>query len=146
MIPLTSSNYQIELVDGDRPDTSKSSFLAKAPIPSDVTDGEALVVSLKRFVAGLKLEGRTEVFVDVDVEVSVVNPQQYRTKIVELMAKDIENVTSALGGGYKVILTGADQQVEWAKIGSLDVAIYIPYSYVVLPESINSYTNQFMDY
>lgn len=111
-----------------------------------MTDGEALVVSLKRFVAGLKLEGRTEVFVDVDVEVSVVNPQQYRTKIVELMAKDIENVTSALGGGYKVILTGADQQVEWAKIGSLDVAIYIPYSYVVLPESINSYTNQFMDY
>ena len=58
VIPLTKSNYQIELLDGDRPDTSKSSFLAKSPIPSDVSDGEALVVKLKRFVATLELIGR----------------------------------------------------------------------------------------
>jgi len=146
VIPLTSSNYQIELLDGDRPDTSKSSFLAKSPIPPDVTDGEALVVKLKRFVAGLELDGRTEVYVDTDVNVSVVNPQQYRSSIIDLMAKDVETVTTALGEGYKVVLVGVDQQVEWAKIGSLDVAIYIPYNYVVLPASITSFSLPNPDY
>ena len=146
VIPLTGSNYQIDLQDGDRPDTSKSSFLAKSPIPADVSDGEALVLSLKRFVANLELTGRTEVSVDVNVNVSVVNPQQYRPTIVELIAKDVGSVTAALGEGYKVILEGIDQQVEWAKIGSLDVAIYIPYRYVVVPTSINSYTYLNPDY
>ena len=140
VIPLTSSNFQIGLIDGDRPDTSKTSFLAKSPIPADVGDGQALVVKLQRFVAGLALEGRTEVIVDVDVNVSVVNPQQYRAAIIELVAKDVASVTDALGDGYKVVLSGIDQQVEWAKIGSLDVAIYIPYNYVVLPETIRSYS------
>jgi len=146
VIPLTGSNYQIDLLDGERPDTSKSSFLAKSPIPSDVTDGEALVLRLKRFVANLELAGRTEVFVDVDVNVSVVNPQQYRPAIVELVAKDIGSVTSALGDGYRVVLEGIDQQVEWAKVGSLDVAIFIPYRYVVVPTTINSYSYVIPDY
>jgi len=139
VIPLTTSNYQIGLIDGDRPDTSKTSFLAKSPIPKDVSDGQALVVKLQRFVAGLAL-------VDVDVNVSVVNPQQYRAPIIGLMAKDVAAVTKALGDGYRVVLSGIDQQVEWAKIGSLDVAIYIPYSYVVLPDTIRSYSYLNPDY
>ena len=137
VIPLTQANYRIELSAGDRPDTSQAYFRAKLPVPRDVDDGEALVLELKRFISGLKMVGRTQVFVDQDVEVSIVNPQQYRGEVLRLFAKDVREVTSALGPDYRVVVNGIDKPVEWARSGSLGVAIYIPYEYTVVPTSIN---------
>ncbi|HEX5789032.1 MAG TPA: hypothetical protein VFY03_12685 [Woeseiaceae bacterium] len=140
VLPLTKSNYRIELEDGSRPDTSQAWFRAKSAVPASVDDGEALVIELKRFIASLDLVGRTEVFVDGDVEVSIVNPEQYRGEAIRLLGEDVRSVTSALGDDYKVIVSGIDKPVEWARAGSLSVAIYIPYEYMVVPSSISGIT------
>ena len=137
VIALTQANYHIDLADGDRPDTSQAYFRAKLPVPRDVDDGEALVLELKRFISGLKMTGRTQVFVQADVEVSIVNPQQYRAEVLRLFAEDVRNVTSALGPDYRVVVNGIDKPIEWARAGSLAVAVYIPYEYTVVPTSIS---------
>ena len=142
--PLSESNYKIDLLNGVRPDTNQAYFRVRTPIPVNA-DAEALLSSLKRFAEELKMEGRTLVEVEGDVEVSIVDPQQYRPQVIELMAKDIAAVTSALGPDYRAIVTGVDKPVEWARVGSTDVAVFIPYEYVVVPTSIASY-NVFPDY
>ncbi|XOV83662.1 MAG: hypothetical protein ACFHXK_00805 [bacterium] len=145
VIPLNRSNHRIELNTGIRPDTSQAYFRVKARIDKQSIDGEALVLSLKRFVSELGMEGRTLAEVDGDVEVSILNPQQYRSSVIELMANDVKNITSALGPDYRVVLTGIDRPVQWARVGSIDVAIFIPYEYVVVPTSISAF-NMFPDY
>ena len=140
VLPLTRANYRIDLTAGSRPDTSEAYFRAKSAVPDSTTDGEALVLELKRFVSALKMVGRTEVFVDGDIEVSVVNPRQYRAETIEMFAEDVRDVTSALGEDYRVIVNGIDKPIEWVRAGSLTVAIYIPYEYMVVPTSINGIT------
>ena len=140
VIPLTKANYQIELQDGNRPDTSQAWFRAKSAVRSSSDDGEAQVLELKRFISSLKMVGRTQVFVDGDVEVSIVNPSQYRTEAMQLFAADVKAVTSALGSDYRVVVSGIDKPIEWARAGSLTVAIYLPYSYIVVPTTMSSYT------
>ena len=81
--------------------------------------------------------GRTQVFVDQDVEVSIVNPQQYRGEVLRLFAKEVREVTSALGPDYRVVVNGIDKPVEWARSGLPGVAIYIPCKYTVVPTSSN---------
>ena len=139
VVPLTEANHRIELNNGSRPDTSVAAFRVKSAIPDGVKDGEALVLNLRRFVNELKMTGRTLVDIDTDVEISIVNPNQYRNDVIQLMAKDAKNITSALGEDYRVVVSGIDKPVEWARVGSLNVSIYIPYSYVVVPESIESF-------
>ncbi len=139
VVPLTEANHRIELNNGSRPDTSTAAFRVKSAIPEGVKDGEALVLNLRRFVNELKMTGRTLVDIDSDVEISIVSPSQYRDQVVQLMAKDAKNITSALGEDYRVIVNGIDKPVEWARVGSLNVSIYIPYSYIVVPTNIQSY-------
>ena len=141
VLPLTRANYRIDLENGNRPDSSQAWFRAKSAVPGATDNGEALVLELKRFISGLKMVGRTQVFVDGDVEVSIINPNQYRAEAIGLMADDVKAVTSALGSAeYRVIVKGIDKPIEWARAGSLSVAIYIPYEYIVVPTTISSYT------
>ena len=52
-------------------------------------------------------------------------------------------MTEALGGDYRVMLGGVDRPVEWARVGAIDVGIYIPYEYLVIPTTLNSVTVPF---
>ena len=140
VLPLTDANYRIELEEGHRPDTSQTYFRAKSAVPRSPDDGEALVLELKRFISGLDMVGRTEVFVDGDIEVSIVNPDQYRAEAIRLFADDVKTVTEALGDDYRVIVSGIDKPIEWARAGSLSVAIYIPYEYMVVPTTVSGVT------
>ncbi len=140
VLPLTRANYQIELEGGNRPDTSQAYFRAKSAVPGSADDGEALVIELRRFISELDMVGRTQVFVDGDVEVSIVNPNQYRAEAIRLFADDVRTVTSALGDDYRVVVSGIDRPIRWARAGSITVAIYIPYEYMVVPTSMNGIT------
>ena len=51
----------------------------------------------------------------------------------------MKKVTAALGPDYKVIAQGIDQPIEWVREGMLDVTIYVPYRYDVLPATVTSF-------
>ena len=38
-----------------------------------------------------------------------------------------------------MVVRGIDRPVEWARLGLLDLALYVPYSYDVLPSNITTY-------
>ena len=132
--PLTKSNLEVELYKGERPDTNATDVLVKVAIDEKKTAGNQLLEDLMKFVSKIPVEGRTELVEEDDVSISVVNPSQYRSKIVALIAEDIKNVTGALGGDYHVAIQGLSGPVEWQRSGALNVALYIFYDYQVIPK------------
>ena len=139
VLPLRLDSATLVLSNGARPDTSQTTISVKTRIPAQVANTSALVAKLRDFAKGIKPAGRTEIDEDGDFVISIVNPQQYRDKVIELFAADVKKVTAALGSDYKVITRGIDQPIEWARDGMLDVAIYVPYRYDVLPSTVTSF-------
>ena len=139
VLPLRLDSATLSLVSGKRPDTSETTISVKTRIPAQVANTSALVAKLRDFAKGIKAVGRTEIDEDGDFEISIVNPQQYRDRVIQLFAADVKKVTGALGPDYKVITRGVDLPIEWVREGMLDVAIYVPYRYDVLPSTVTSF-------
>lgn len=138
VLPLTKNNYEIDLVKSERQDTSEAYITFKTRIQKSISDANSLVVKLKKFVTSVPVVGRVELIPLSEVNVSVVNPAQYRNEILGLVVEDIDFITNKLGQEYKVVLEGIDQPVMWSRAGPLHLSLYIPYSYTVVPESIKS--------
>jgi hypothetical protein len=139
VIPLRADSASVLLSPGSRPDTSTTVISVKTRIPAKGADGQALISKLKDFVAAIKPVGRTQLEPDGAIDISIVGPDQYRDEIVRLAAEDARKATAALGTDYRVVVHGLDRPVEWARAGLLDLALFVSYSYTVLPSSVTSY-------
>ncbi len=140
VLPLKLDSATLQLVGGKRPDTSITTISVKTRIPATVGNSSALVAKLRDFAKSIKPLGRTIVEEDGDFEISIVNPAQYRDQVISLFAADVKKVTAALGADYKVVTQGIDQPIRWVRSGMLEVTIFVPYSYDVIPASVTSYT------
>jgi hypothetical protein len=140
VLPLKLDSATLNLVGGKRPDTSEATISVKTRIPQSVGNSSALVAKLKDFASGIKPVGRTIIDDDGDFEISIVKPAQYRDRVIELFAADVKKVTAALGADYKVVVHGIDAPIQWVRDGMLELTIFLPYSYDVLPASVTSYT------
>jgi hypothetical protein len=140
VLPLKIDSATLSLLNGKRADTTETTISVKTRIPATVGNSSALVARLRDFVTGIKPVGRTLIDGDGDFEISIVNPAQYRERVIELFAADVRKVTAALGSDYKVVTTGIDLPIQWVREGMLEVTIFVPYHYDVLPASVTSYT------
>jgi hypothetical protein len=110
----------------------------KTRIPPAGANGQALISKLKDFTAGIKEVGRTKLDTGGSVDISIVAPHRYRDEIVALYAADAKRVTAALGDDYKIVTTGIDRPVRWVRMGLLELALFVPYTYQVVPQSVHS--------
>ncbi len=140
VLPLKLDSATLRLVGGKRADTSETTISVKTAIPKTVGNSSALVAKLKDFAAGIKPVGRTIIDDDGAFEISIVNPAQYRDRVIELFAADVKKVVAALGPDYKVVARGIDAPIQWVRDGMLEVTIFVPYRYDVLPATVTSYT------
>ncbi|HEY5756974.1 MAG TPA: hypothetical protein VIU34_14175 [Steroidobacter sp.] len=139
VIALKVDSATVVLRNGDRPDTSATRISVKTKIPQQGANGQALISKLKDFVSGIKVTGRTKLDPDGDVDISIVAPHRYRAEIIALFAQDAKNVTAALGEDYKIVATGIDRPVRWVRMGLLELALFVPYKFDVLPSSVNTF-------
>jgi hypothetical protein len=139
VLPLRIDSATLHLMAGDRSDTSEATISVKTQIPAQVGNSSALVAKLKDFATNIKPVGRTIIDSDGGIQISIVNPMQYRDRVIELMAADVKKVTAALGPDYKVVLRGIDQPIQWVRDGMLELTIFVPYRYDVLPATVTSY-------
>lgn len=146
VIPLRVDSASVVLSPGSRPDTSTTAISVKTRIPAQGADGQALISKLKDFVTAIKPVGRTQLEPGGAVDISIVGPDQYRDEIVRLAAEDAKRATAALGADYRVIVQGLDRPVVWTRAGLLELSLFVPYSYVVLPSSVTSYLAVPADY
>jgi len=129
--PLTLANYRNLNYGGDgRPDTSATTFLVKVKLAPGM-DIAAAKAQIKRFIDGVEKVGRSTLVASGEPTLSVVDPDQYRGRIADLIAADAVTMKAKFGPDYGVTVTGLDRPVEWARAGPTDVFLYLPSSYVV---------------
>lgn len=139
VIALKVDSATVVLRNGDRPDTSATRISVKTKIPPQGANGQALISKLKDFVSGIKVTGRTRLDPDGDVHISIVGPHRYRAEIIALFAQDAKNITASLGEDYKIVATGIDRPVRWVRMGLLELALFVPYKFEVLPSTVNTF-------
>ncbi|HEX7931214.1 MAG TPA: TonB-dependent receptor, partial [Sphingomicrobium sp.] len=66
---------------------------------------------------------------------SVVNPEQYRGTIIDLIAKDTAETSARFGSGYGVEVTGLDRPVQWKRTGLTEVQLFLPSATTVRPRN-----------
>ena len=140
VLPLRLDSGTLSLVNGKRPDTSQTSINVKTRIPAIIGNSSTLVAKLRDFVKGIKPVGRTIVDGNGDFEISLVKPAQYRDEVIGLFAADVKKVTAALGPDYKVVVRGIDKPIQWVRDGMLEVTIFVPYGFDVIPATVTGYT------
>ena len=128
--PLTIANYKnLPLNSDGRPDTDQTKFLIKVRLAAGM-DLKAAEERIARFVKSVAKAGRTRVDVS-GMTLSVVNPDQYRGAIIDLIAADAAISAGKFGAGSGVDVTGLDRPVEWARGPGTEVFLFLPASYVV---------------
>ncbi len=131
--PLTIGNYRdLALQPSNRPDTNKVSFIVKTRLGGGV-DGKAAIDKIEAFIKAVPTAGRAEMTGNEELTLSVVNPDQYRSAIVDLVAADAKVYAAKFGANYGVEVKGLDRPVEWGRASTTEVLLYVPYAYVVTP-------------
>lgn len=137
--PLTIGNYaDLKPLDGDDDDNDPDDkiegqfvkFLVKVPLAPGI-DARTALAKIDQFIKKVPQVGRAQMKPFSDLTLSVVNPEQYRGAIIDLVAKDTAATSAKFGAGYGVDVTGLDRPVEWARASPLEVFLYLPSTYVV---------------
>ncbi|RYD57783.1 MAG: TonB-dependent receptor [Sphingomonadales bacterium] len=133
--PLTLANYKnLSLGGGGRSDTNVARFLIKARLGSGV-DSKAALDRITKFMKEVPAVGRAEINALGSMTLSVVNPDQYRAQIIDLIVADANANVTKFGPGYGVTVTGLDRPVEWARASMTDVFLYLPAGYTIVPRN-----------
>jgi hypothetical protein len=131
--PLTLANYRNVTIDKDnRPDSGKAEFLIKVRLVG--SDAKAAIERINAFIKAAPAVGRAQLETSDDLTLSVVDPDQYRGRIVDLVAADARATATKLGPDYVVEAKGLDRPVEWSRASLTEVFLYVPYSYTVVPK------------
>jgi hypothetical protein len=134
--PLTNGNYK-ELVfidDDDEFDGELVKFLVKVPLASGI-DAKAALARIEKFMKSVPAVGRAEIKPYSELTLSVVNPEQYRGAIIDLVAKDTAATSGRFGAGYGVEVTGLDRPVQWQRAGLTEVQLFLPSASTVRPRN-----------
>lgn len=143
--PLSPSVYEDAIGSGYRPDTSVATIQVKTAIPKNVDDAFAIATRLSKFVETIPERGRVTISENGSVVISVVNPQQYRPAVIREALDEIMAIQSQLGDGYRVVLSDIDEPMGSFRASDLSLGFFIPYDYVIIPDTLTTLTLDFYD-
>lgn len=130
--PVTRANYQdLPFQWAGRADTSKVDLMVRAPLA-----GSTAAVADKRladFVKAVPLTGRGVIDKTGNLTLTVVDPDQYRARIIGLVADDARASAAAFGPDFAFTVTGIDGQVAWSQVSGTEVFLTLPYRYTIVP-------------
>lgn len=134
LVPLTEDMVSTLTLgfDGSRSDTSVAALIVKTPVRADDTLDSASG-RLEDFIEAVQPVGRSLADISGDWQLSIVDPPQYRSAILGLIAADARQASAAFGPGYSVQVTGIENRVTWRQSGPLDLGLFIPYTLTVVP-------------
>lgn len=133
--PLTLANYADKLKfdeDGSRDDAEQVSFLVKTTL----SDGNALAAidRLNAFIKAVPLVGRAVAAPAGDPGVSIVDPSQYRPRILAAIAADANAAAGQFGPDYAVEVNDLATPVRWVLASPTEVLLYISHDLKVVPK------------
>lgn len=133
--PLTLANYgNLTLARDGRPDSERTSFIVKAKLEPGM-DAKTALERISKFIKAVPPTGRAQIETVGDLTLSVLNPDQYRQKIIEMIAADAAATSARFGPDYGAEVRGLDRPVEWSRASLTEVFLYLPAAYVIRPKN-----------
>lgn len=133
--PLTLDNYrELEVVDEEYGSGAQVIFLVKVPLAPGI-DAKAALAKIDKFLKAVPAIGRAEIEAYSELTLSVVNPEQYRGAIIDLVARDNSATSDRFGAGYGVEVTGLDRPVQWRRASLTEVQLFLPSASTVRPRN-----------
>jgi len=132
LTPVTKASYQdLPLVSAGRVDTSQATLMVKVKLAGSITVAEQ---RLDAFIKSVPRTGRGTIDKAGGLSLTIVNPDQYRDAIVQLVADNARHYAAMFGPDYAVQASGVDGQVSWSQVSGTDVFLYVPYRYTIVPK------------
>ena len=133
--PLTIANYrELEAEDNDEDGGEMVKFLVKVPLTPGV-DAKSALARIEKFIRSVPAVGRAQMKAYSELTLSVVNPEQYRGQIIDLVAKDTNATSGRFGPGYGVEVTGLDRPVQWKQASMTEVLLFLPAAATIRPRN-----------
>lgn len=122
-----------ELIRPDRrADTSMLTIRLRTPV-GERDNLDAIAARIDAFIRQAPKPGRVEMEKGA-MELTLVNPQQYRDPLLRQITEDGRRVAAMLGEGYGVELSGLERQIAWQRSGELELTLFLPYALSAAPQ------------
>lgn len=130
--PITRTNYQeLPFQWAGRVDTSKVDLMVKVRLAGSAAAAEKRLVD---FIKAVPRSGRAAVDKTGAMTLTIVDPDQYRDAIVQLVAQDAKHNAAIFGPEFTFNISGIDGAVSWSQVSSTDVFLSVPYRYTIVPK------------
>ena len=130
--PITRANYQeLPFQWAGRVDTSKIELMVKVRLAGSAAAAEKRLLDFIKAVPG---SGRAVVEKNGAMTLTIVDPDQYRDAIVQLVAQDARHNAGIFGPDFTFNISGIDGPVSWSQVSSTDVFLSLPYRYTIVPK------------
>lgn len=134
VVPLTADNYRTLTFFGDgRPDSERVAFFIKTRLGTSEAEANAAITRLEQFVRSVPRAGRAEMRAAGALTLSIIAPDQYRGRLLDMIAEDSRAIAARFGADQRVEAHGLDRPVEWRRAGVTEVFLYIPHRVVFRP-------------
>lgn len=131
--PLVTANYkELKVLEDDETSGELVKFLVKVPLAAGI-DAKTALARIDKFIKGVPTVGRAQMEAYSELTLSVVNPEQYRGAIIDLIARDTAATSGRFGAGYGVEVTGLDRPVQWKRASLTEVQLFLPSASTVRP-------------
>ncbi|MFM5917666.1 MAG: hypothetical protein ACKOOL_09050 [Novosphingobium sp.] len=139
---LVFGNFQLERLTrenvkdvnyewGGRVDTSKVTVMARTPLTGSAKDAETRLLT---FLKTLKKSGRAVLETPGTIQLTVINPDQYRDQVLKLVAEDARHNAALFGPEFSFSIAGTDLPVVWTQVSSTEIFLFVPYRYNINPK------------
>ena len=133
--PLTLANHNaLKAEDNDEDGGEMVKFLVKVPLTPGL-DAKSALARIEKFIRSVPAVGRAQMKAYSELTLSVVNPEQYRGQIIDLVAKDTNATSGRFGPGYGVEVTGLDRPVQWKQASMTEVLLFLPAAATIRPRN-----------
>jgi hypothetical protein len=125
-IELDAGNYQIALMRGSKEDSSRAQLTLRAKL-SPEGGAAALVETMRALLLSTKMSGRSKLSIEAGTALTISKPDRYRHELLQEIAKDVAQVR-AIFGECVVALDGLNGRIQWERVSTGELLLYIPYS------------------
>ena len=134
VVPVTSGNYRtLAFLSDGRPDSERVAFFIKTRLGASADEANQAITRLEEFISKVPKAGRGEMRAAGPLTLSIVAPDQYRGRLLDLIAQDAQAIAARFGPEQRVEAHGLDRPVEWRRAGATEVFLYIPHRMIFRP-------------
>jgi hypothetical protein len=124
---LADAESLMRFESGSKPDTSVVRITLRASMEGNSTQAKRLVQDMRSLLENAAAQGRTEVFPESEAALSIARPERFRPLVLKAIAENTAQIRTIFGTGCAVTLSNLGSRVEWERVGTGELFLFVRY-------------------